>query len=370
MAVPLPPVGHALVFRGSIVRFPGGELKITSKSGLVVVDSLSGVIAACVDKGDCGYEEILAFVSRVPRRSVMQLSSTEVLMPGLVDAHAHAPQHAFAGTGLDLPLLDWLKNYTFPVESRFSDAKYAQHVYEGVVRRNLRNGSTTASYFGTIHVEGTLELVAACERLGQRAHVGKVCMDTNAPDYYIESSAEASAAATSEFVRAVESRQNGNLVTPSIIPRFAPSCTAKLLSMLGEISTSGRTRPLPVHTHLSENRAECDWVKSLFPEANTYVDVYKRAGLLHDRSYFAHCCYCNDLERSLVAAASAAVVHCPTSNFMVRAPCNRDVIFARRLVERCAMYGNGSMMVSRSASAQMSQVAGQPLSLTPHATLS
>lgn len=318
MALPLPQVSQALVFRGCIVRFPGGELKITSNSGLVVVDSATGAISACTDKGDGDFEEISAFVSRVPRRSVMQLSPTEILMPGLVDAHAHAPQHAFAGTGLDLPLLDWLKNYTFPVESRFSDAKYARRVYEGVVRRNLRNGSTTTSYFGTIHVEGTLELVAACERLGQRAHVGKVCMDTNAPDYYVEPSAEASAAATSDFVCAVESRQNGNLVTPSVIPRFAPTCTAKLLSKLGEISTAGRACPLPVHTHLSENRAECDWVKSLFPTSDSYVDVYKRAGLLHDRSYFAHCCYCNGLERSLVAAASASVVHCPTSNFMVQ----------------------------------------------------
>lgn len=54
-------------------------------------------------------------------------------MPGLVDTHIHAPQYSYAGTGLDLPLLEWLRTYTFPVESCFHDLDLARRVYTQVV---------------------------------------------------------------------------------------------------------------------------------------------------------------------------------------------------------------------------------------------
>ena len=73
-----------------------------------------------------------------------------MLIPGFVDAHAHAPQHAFTGTALDLPLLEWLERYTFPHEARFADPEHARKIYTRAVRNHLRNGSTTVSYFATI----------------------------------------------------------------------------------------------------------------------------------------------------------------------------------------------------------------------------
>ncbi|KAJ8600452.1 hypothetical protein CTAYLR_001438 [Chrysophaeum taylorii] len=308
---------------GPFVRFGDkngpGSVSLASAQALVVVDPRSGRIAAAVDVGDPAYSKVAATFNT--SRGVVVLGPTQFLMPGLVDAHAHAPQHAFVGNGLDLPLLEWLDEYTFPAEAKFEDVAHARRVYDTAVRRHLRNGSTTVSYFGTIHVEATLELVAVCRRRGQRAHVGKVSMDANAPAYYIEPSAEASAAATARFVAATREGEDGRgLVTPSVVPRFAPSCTADLLARLGTLS---RDLSLPVHTHLSENRAECDWVMELFPDAASYADVYDRAGLLHDRSYFAHCVFCDDLERDKVKSARAGVVHCPNSNFIVgRALCD------------------------------------------------
>lgn len=54
-------------------------------------------------------------------------------MPGLVDTHIHAAQYSYAGTGLDLPLLQWLNTYTFPAESRFKNLEFANSVYTQVV---------------------------------------------------------------------------------------------------------------------------------------------------------------------------------------------------------------------------------------------
>ena len=54
-------------------------------------------------------------------------------MPGFVDTHVHASQYPNTGTGLDLPLLDWLSQYTFPLEARFADVTFAAAAYRKAV---------------------------------------------------------------------------------------------------------------------------------------------------------------------------------------------------------------------------------------------
>lgn len=90
------------------------------------------------------------------------------------------------GDGGDLKLLEWLNKYTFPVESQFKNIEFAKKAYSRVVKRQLQNGTTYCSYFGTIHTEATKVLAEECLKQGMRALVGKVCMDMNAPEYYIE----------------------------------------------------------------------------------------------------------------------------------------------------------------------------------------
>lgn len=58
---------------------------------------------------------------------------SEFFMPGLIDTHIHAPQYSFAGTRADLPLLQWLKEYTFPVEAKFKEKDFAEEVYTRTV---------------------------------------------------------------------------------------------------------------------------------------------------------------------------------------------------------------------------------------------
>ena len=53
----------------------------------------------------------------------------QLIMPSFADMHLHAPQYPMLGMGMDLPLLDWLDAYTFPVEARFADRDYARLVY-------------------------------------------------------------------------------------------------------------------------------------------------------------------------------------------------------------------------------------------------
>lgn len=62
---------------------------------------------------------------------------TRMLVPGLIDTHIHAPQYAIAGTGTELPLLEWLNRYTFPTEKTYKDQSFCKNVFAKVVARYI-----------------------------------------------------------------------------------------------------------------------------------------------------------------------------------------------------------------------------------------
>ncbi|NXA48212.1 GUAD deaminase, partial [Nothocercus julius] len=229
---------------------------------------------------------------------IRELSNHEFFMPGLVDTHIHAPQYSFAGTRVDLPLLQWLTTYTFPTEAKFKDNDFAEEVYTRVVRRTLKNGTTTACYFATIHTDTSLLLAEIIDKFGQRAFVGKVCMDLNdSVPQYKETTAD--------------SIQETERVQPIVTPRFAPSCTEDLLQALGNLA---ETHGLHIQSHISENEEELKIVKNLFPAYQNYTDVYDRNKLLTSKTVMAHACYLSEEELKLFNLRGASISHCPCSN--------------------------------------------------------
>jgi guanine deaminase len=72
-----------------------------------------------------------------------------------------------------------------------------------------------------------------------------------------------------------------------------------------------------MQTHVAENRDEVRWVRELFPEARSYLDVYARAGLLGPRSVLAHGIWLDDADRALLAASGAQIAHSPSSNLFL-----------------------------------------------------
>jgi len=277
----------------------------------------------------------------------------KLIMPGFIDAHCHAPQYAFTGTGMDLPLLEWLNKYTFPIESKFKDEVYARYAYDKAVRRHLKSGTTFCAYYGTIDLEASKVLAETVLTLGQRAFVGKVNMDRNSPDFYVEetskgcddaeafarhvlgmtpsgkdfmSGVDRDSEATVEGMQAAGvatsagfekrptllNKADSPLVLPILTPRFVPTCTAEMMHRLGFISYK---YGLPVQSHLSESIAEIAWVKDLHPDCSTYAEVYNSCNLLHSSTIMGHCCFSNAEERSLLHRKNATVVHCASSNF-------------------------------------------------------
>ena len=229
-----------------------------------------------------------------------------------LDTYIHASQYPNAGIFGKSTLLDWLNTYTFPLESSFKDVDLASKVYNRVVARTLSHGTTTACYHATIHVPATNLLADICQSRGQRAFVGRVCMDLMSPDYYRDESVESSARdskACIDHVRKIDPQFD--LVTPVITPRFAPSCSDEVLKALGKLH---KDSGVPCQTHIAENKLECELVRELFPNSKSYTSVYDDAGLLTSKTILAHCIYLSADERALIRDRGAKVSHCPASN--------------------------------------------------------
>ncbi|KAJ4051793.1 hypothetical protein NW761_008815 [Fusarium oxysporum] len=249
------------------------------------------------------------------------LSHGEFLIPGFVDTHNHAPQWPMRGLGQGLHILDWLDQVTFPFEARFSDPQYAKKMYEHTVQDFLRQGITTASYYGSRHAEATRILADICHAKGQRAFVGKCNMDRNAPDYLREQSAGDSLRETKEciaHIRALSPAGDGEegLVKPVVTPRFAICCTDELLRGLGDMVQADDT--LAMQTHFNEAQQEIDFTKALFPQfKGSEADLYESYGLLNKRSILAHCTIMTDYEKERLEALKCGIAHCPIANMTV-----------------------------------------------------
>eukprot|EP00947_MAST-08B_sp_MAST-8B-sp1_P000811 g811.t1 len=281
-------------------------------------------------------------------------------VPGLIDCHVHAPQYPYAGTATDKPLMEWLEAYTFPAEKRMADVEVARRCYGKLVRQLLRHGTTCALYFATIHVESCKAFVDVLREQGQRAFVGKVCMDQHAPDDYCETAEEAMRGTRDLIAYCAEkaagdgssggsssssSSSSGSsspgavvpLVQAAITPRFIPTCSEELLAGLGRIAAE--TGCL-VQSHISESLDEIAFVNALLggksadgeatpppaapaaapPEeprfGNPVSDarVFDHFGLLR-RSVMAHGVHLDASDVDLMKKREAAVAHCPLSNF-------------------------------------------------------
>lgn len=233
----------------------------------------------------------------------------KIIIPSFCDIHLHAPQFVNRGLGMDKELLDWLEFYTFPEESKYEDLIYAKKAYKKFVKELWREGTLNAVVFGTIHRDATIELMDIMDEFGINGYVGKVNMDRNSPDFYIEDT-ESSIKTTLDFIE--QSIDKYNRVKPIITPRFVPSCTRELMTELGEIADK---YDLKIQSHLSENRSEVEWVKELHPESSSYYDVYKKYNLIrNNKTVMAHCCWNTDEEIKSMAEDKVFVAHSPYSN--------------------------------------------------------
>lgn len=224
-----------------------------------------------------------------------------------------------------------------PLESRYSDPAFAKTVYESLVDGLLANGTTTALYFATLHLQATQILAAACLSRQQRALIGRVAMDDVqlCPPYYRDTSASSAVAGTRAFIQYVRSMpgNEAGLIKPVITPRFIPACSDELLTGLGALV---RESGCHVQTHCSES----DWEHRFVLErcGKTDTAALDDFGLLSRRTILAHGNFVTDADIALIRARGSGVAHCPLSNVYFS-----DAVFPlRKILQQGVHVGLGS----------------------------
>jgi len=333
-----------VIFLGRFISAPGPD-NLLIREGAVLVSSTNGRGRIEKTSWTVKSSDEASKVFNAENASVVYAPMNGFFFPGFIDTHIHAPQYPNVGIFGKSTLLDWLTTYTFPLEASIGDQgpaaeptathngvsddgtnghptkkrkveplSRAKTVYNKVISRTLSHGTTAASYFATTSVPATNLLADLAHTKGQRAYIGRVCMDhpETCPDFYRDETPDQTIASTTASIEHIQHLDpQGDLLAPIITPRFAPSCQAESLARLGQLA---QDRHLRIQTHISENTSEVELVKSLFPERKSYTDVYDHAGLLSDRTILAHAIHLSDDEISTIRARKSKVSHCPASN--------------------------------------------------------
>jgi 5-methylthioadenosine/S-adenosylhomocysteine deaminase len=228
------------------------------------------------------------------------------LLPGFVQTHIHLCQTLFRGMADDLPLLDWLRRYVWPLEAAHRPDTLGIAV-RLAVHELLRTGTTTVLTMETVHE--TEAVFEALEPTGIRAVVGKCLMDVaaEAPGRLLEpwqTGIDASLA----LYRRWHGAAGGRLRT-ALAPRVAVSCTRPLLEA---VAATAITEGLLIHTHASENRDEVALVREQTGLAN--MAYLASVGLAGPHLCAAHCVWVDEDEQAVMAERGVQVLHCPGSN--------------------------------------------------------
>ena len=191
-------------------------------------------------------------LATLPAETDIVEHANALLLPGFIDTHIHYPQTEIIGSG-GRQLLDWLSDYTFPAEARFGDAAYAREVADFFLDELLRNGTTTALVFGTVHRTSVDAFMQASQSRGLRMIAGKAMMDRHCPENLRDT-----AASSDRDNRALIERWHGTeRLHYAITPRFAVTCSDAQMQAAGQLAAEHPD--VYVHSHLAENFGEIDW---------------------------------------------------------------------------------------------------------------
>lgn len=233
-----------------------------------------------------------------------------LILPGLIDAHAHFPQmQIIASYGAEL--LEWLNTYTFPEERKFADPDHSKRLAGRYMDELIRHGTTTAVTYCSVHRPSADAYFEAAAARGMLMIGGKCLMDRNAPDGLRDTPQSGY-----DDTRAlIEKWHRKGRAHYAITPRFAITSTPEQMEMSQALVAEFPT--CFMQTHLAENHAEIELTMQLFPDCADYTDVYAHYGLLGERSLFGHCIHLSDREADALSESGSVAVFCPTSNLFL-----------------------------------------------------
>ncbi len=222
-----------------------------------------------------------------------------LVMPGLVNAHTHAPMALFRGLADDLPLKVWLEEHIFPAEGRWVDSDF---VYWGTLlacAEMIRSGTTTFAdgYFFEEQV------ARAVEQAGLRAILGQGILDFPTPD---SPSPAESLKKAEDFL---QHYSTSSRIHPALFPHSVYTSSPGLL---GQCQDLADRYGVPMIIHLAETRSEVEEISQKYGKRP--VNHMESLGLLSPSLIACHCVWLTEAEMDLLARRGVKVVHNPESN--------------------------------------------------------
>ncbi|HLA72743.1 MAG TPA: guanine deaminase [Steroidobacteraceae bacterium] len=233
-----------------------------------------------------------------------------LILPGFIDCHVHYPQTQIIGAYGE-QLLDWLEKYTFVAEQQFADVAHARAVANVFLDECLRNGTTTVASFCTVHAHSVDTFFEAAAERGMRTIAGKCLMDRNAP----EALRDTAQRGYDQSKALIERWHGKGRASYAITPRFAPTSTPEQMELAGALWKEHPGTYL--QSHVSENRDEVAYARSIYPERAGYLDIYDHYGQLGPRAIYGHGIWLTDSELARMHESGTAIAHCPTSNMFL-----------------------------------------------------
>ncbi len=294
-------------FRGSILHFLSEP---TQENFAVSYQCIDDGLLLISDDKIISIGEYSNLIKNLDKHIEITDYSGKILMPGFIDTHIHFPQlEIIAAYGRQL--LEWLSLYVFPTEGKYSDKPYSSSKASFFLEELLRNGTTTAVIYPTVHINSVETLFEKAEKLGMCIISGKVLMDRNAPLYLMDTPKTS----YEESKYLINKWHSKGRLKYAITPRFAITSTEEQLEVA---STLKEEFPdVYIQTHLSENKEEVKLIKQLYPWSIDYINVYEKFNLLTPKTILGHCIYLSARGYGVVKETESVISWCPSSNFFL-----------------------------------------------------
>lgn len=300
VAAPAVPTQPPFTLKARVLSPLGSGDLLDEADGVVVVDA-SGRISRAGRASDL--PEAATAGAVVDVRPLL-------LLPGLIDMHAHLPQLPISGVGFGVGLLDWLGDLMHPIERGF-DEEASRRLCPRYFREFAAAGSTTACLYSSVDAGATNEAFAAAETHGMRVVMGQPLMDRGRYDGDIpdDKVTDVRLNEAAETCARWNGRDDGRILY-AFTPRWALHCSRE---MMRESARLAKQMDAYWQTHIAEDPDEVGQVVEEFPEAQDFLDVYDRAGGLGPRTVLAHAVHVNDRELQRIGESGSSIAHCPSN---------------------------------------------------------
>jgi 5-methylthioadenosine/S-adenosylhomocysteine deaminase len=275
---------------------------IVTGGTVVTVDAAGRIIengAVAIDGADIAAVDTAAAIAKQFRGRETIDASGQIVLPGLINTHTHAPMVLYRGLADDLPLMEWLNNYIFPAESKTVSPEFVRAGTRLAVLEMIESGTTTFAdmyYFEE-------EIAREVRNAGLRGVLGQTVIQFPVADAKTPADALARAEAfINEF-------KGDPLITPAVAPHAIYTLDGPTLRAARELS---KRHDVPTLIHLAESRDETKVAEER--RASSPVAYLEGLGFLGPGVVGAHGVWVSDADIQVLKMRNVGISHNPESN--------------------------------------------------------